>query len=123
MATRTRRKCFGLWTFLVLRYKLAQQIRLEQCFVWAKGFKVRRRNSREKYEKPLSLREAMEPKIITNISDDMKGFFNIFRNTRLVTYGSAAWFKIQDDQKVSVHLMNTVYKTCKNILNSFNHLP
>jgi hypothetical protein len=30
---------------------------------------------------------------------------------------------VQDDQKVSVHLMITVQKTCKNILNSFNHLP
>jgi hypothetical protein len=30
---------------------------------------------------------------------------------------------IQGDQKVSVHLMITVQKTCKNILNSFNHLP
>jgi hypothetical protein len=31
--------------------------------------------------------------------------------------------KIQGDQKVSVHLMITVQKTRKNILNSFNHLP
>jgi hypothetical protein len=30
---------------------------------------------------------------------------------------------IQGDQKVSVHLMITVQKTSKNILNSFNHLP
>jgi hypothetical protein len=30
---------------------------------------------------------------------------------------------IQGDQKVSVHLMITVQKTRKNILNSFNHLP
>jgi hypothetical protein len=30
---------------------------------------------------------------------------------------------IQSDQKVSVHLMITVQKTRKNILNSFNHLP
>jgi hypothetical protein len=30
---------------------------------------------------------------------------------------------IQGDQKVSVHLMITVQKTLKNILNSFNHLP
>jgi hypothetical protein len=30
---------------------------------------------------------------------------------------------IQGDQKVSVHMMITVQKTCKNILNSFNHLP
>jgi hypothetical protein len=29
----------------------------------------------------------------------------------------------QGDQKVSVHLMITAQKTCKNILNSFNHLP
>jgi hypothetical protein len=31
--------------------------------------------------------------------------------------------KIQGDQKVSVHLMIKVQKTCQNILNSFNHLP
>jgi hypothetical protein len=30
---------------------------------------------------------------------------------------------IQGDQKVFVHLMITVQKTRKNILNSFNHLP
>jgi 3-hydroxymyristoyl/3-hydroxydecanoyl-(acyl carrier protein) dehydratase len=30
---------------------------------------------------------------------------------------------IQGDQKVSVHLMITVQKTSKNVLNSFNHLP
>jgi hypothetical protein len=30
---------------------------------------------------------------------------------------------MQGDQKVSVHLMITVQKTRKNILNSFNHLP
>jgi hypothetical protein len=30
---------------------------------------------------------------------------------------------IQDDQKVSVHLMITVQKTRKNILNSFKQLP
>jgi hypothetical protein len=30
---------------------------------------------------------------------------------------------VQGDQKVSVHLMITVQKTRKNILNSFNHLP
>jgi hypothetical protein len=30
---------------------------------------------------------------------------------------------IQGDQKVSVHLMFTVQKTRKIILNSFNHLP
>jgi hypothetical protein len=30
---------------------------------------------------------------------------------------------IQGDQKVSAHLMITVQKTRKNILNSFNHLP
>jgi hypothetical protein len=30
---------------------------------------------------------------------------------------------IQGDQKVPVHLMITVQKTHKNILNSFNHLP
>jgi hypothetical protein len=30
---------------------------------------------------------------------------------------------IQGDQKVSVHLMITVQKTRKNILNNFNHLP
>jgi hypothetical protein len=30
---------------------------------------------------------------------------------------------IQGDLKVSVHLMITVQKTRKNILNSFNHLP
>jgi hypothetical protein len=30
---------------------------------------------------------------------------------------------IQGDQKVIVHLMITVQKTRKNILNSFNHLP
>jgi hypothetical protein len=29
----------------------------------------------------------------------------------------------QSNQKVSVHLMITVHKTRKNILNSFNHLP
>jgi hypothetical protein len=30
---------------------------------------------------------------------------------------------VQGDQKVSVHLMITVQKKRKNILNSFNHLP
>jgi hypothetical protein len=30
---------------------------------------------------------------------------------------------LQGDQKVSLHLMITVQKTSKNILNSFNHLP
>jgi hypothetical protein len=30
---------------------------------------------------------------------------------------------IQGDQKISVHLMITVQKTRKNILNSFSHLP
>jgi hypothetical protein len=30
---------------------------------------------------------------------------------------------VQGDQKVSVHLIITVQKTCRNILNSFNHLP
>jgi hypothetical protein len=30
---------------------------------------------------------------------------------------------IQDDQKVSVHMMITVKKTSKNIFKSFNHLP
>jgi hypothetical protein len=30
---------------------------------------------------------------------------------------------IQGDQKVSLHLMITVQKTPKHILNSFNHLP
>jgi hypothetical protein len=30
---------------------------------------------------------------------------------------------IQGDQKVSMHLMITIQKTRKNILNSFNHLP
>jgi hypothetical protein len=30
---------------------------------------------------------------------------------------------IQGDQKVSAHLMITVQKTRKNILNTFNHLP
>jgi hypothetical protein len=30
---------------------------------------------------------------------------------------------IHGDQKVSVHLVTTVQKTCKNVLNSFNHLP
>jgi hypothetical protein len=36
-----------------------------------------------------------------------------------------AVFKVytQDDQNVSVHLMITVQKARKNILNSFNHLP
>jgi len=37
--------------------------------------------------------QAMEPKIITNISDGLKGFLNIFKNTGLVTKGSAAWVK------------------------------
>jgi hypothetical protein len=31
--------------------------------------------------------------------------------------------KIQGDQKVSGHLMITVQKTRKNVLNSFSHLP
>jgi hypothetical protein len=31
--------------------------------------------------------------------------------------------EIQGDQKVSAHLMITVQKTRKNILNSFSHLP
>jgi hypothetical protein len=34
-----------------------------------------------------------------------------------------AMLVIQGDQKVSVHLMITVQKIRKNILNSFNHLP
>jgi hypothetical protein len=32
-------------------------------------------------------------------------------------------YRINGDQKVSVHLMITVKKTCKHILNGFNHLP
>jgi hypothetical protein len=32
-------------------------------------------------------------------------------------------YNLQSDQKASVHLMITVQKTRKNILNSFNHLP
>jgi hypothetical protein len=30
---------------------------------------------------------------------------------------------VQDNQNVSVHLMITLQKTRKNILNSFNHIP
>jgi hypothetical protein len=44
-------------------------------------------------------------------------------NTNFLTDFLLPPFIIQGDQKVSVHLMITVQKTRKNILNSFNHLP
>jgi hypothetical protein len=40
-----------------------------------------------------------------------------------IVYLSSDKTVVQGDQKVSVHLIITVQKTHKNILNKFNHLP
>jgi len=66
-----------------------QQIRLETCFKWVKAFsrqaeEIEGRNTKNPYRYD-SLWQAMEPKIITNVSDALKGIFNILKNTGLVT--------------------------------------
>jgi hypothetical protein len=75
----------------------------------------------------LALRSNRQP-LVRNFSKHFRSFLvlacasgNFCPNMK--RYPLSRIWHIQGDQKVSVHLMITVQKTRKNILNSFSHLP